>query len=197
MKLSADTAVRYHTKTGDKLSGPYTVEGLESLVYLQKITADTPIRREGADAFVVLRDSELATILFPRMPQKLPPQHWAPPGQENDPARLQRKHYQFTAAKFEKINAPTGAAPKVDVYEILDDIRQTEIASGLDEVRPSRFKISKRSRDFWFMLVVGNGIFIGAGLLMGNTASLVFALGGCGVFTLGLLWSMYGVMGRY
>jgi|CXWL01.1.fsa_nt_gi hypothetical protein len=35
MKLSEDTSIRYHTKIDDRLGGPYSVEGLESLVYLK------------------------------------------------------------------------------------------------------------------------------------------------------------------
>jgi hypothetical protein len=32
---------------------------------------------------------------------------------------------------------------------------------------------------------------------MQNTTSIVFGFGGAGLYTFGLLWSMYGVMDRY
>ena len=65
MKLSGDDTVRYFTYVEDSVGGPYTIEALESLVYLKKITPDTHVARVGAEAFVLLRDSKLSPILFP------------------------------------------------------------------------------------------------------------------------------------
>jgi hypothetical protein len=197
MKLSDDTSVRYHTKIDDRLGGPYTVEGLESLVYLQKITADTLICREGSAEFTPIKASELGPVLFKQAVVKQEPHEWAPPGRENDPAFANRKRYRTTEAKFDNVNAQTDHLPKIDVYDILDDIRQTEIESGMDQIRTNRFSVSKRSRDFWVMLIVGNAIFLGTALLAPNTISLVFGIAGCGLFTFALLWSMFGVMDKY
>ncbi len=200
MKLSEDPSVRYHTKIDDRLGGPYTVEGLESLVYLQKVTAETQICREGTNVFTPIKDSELSRVLFPKAQfgsGSQAPHEWAPPGRENDPAFLNRKRYRTTEAKFDDLNAKAADTPKVDVYDMLDDIRQTEIESGCDLVPENRFKISKRGRDFWLMLVAGNAIFLGGALISPNTISLVFGIAGCGLLTFGLLWSMYGVMDRY
>jgi hypothetical protein len=197
MKLSKDNAVRYLTKVDEKVGGPYTVEGLESLVYLGKITADTPIAREGSDEFLPIKESDLGPVLFKQVFVKQEPHEWTPPGKENDPAYANRKRYRTTEAQFDNVNADAAHLPKVDVYNILDDIRQTEIESGMDFVRGNRFKISKRSRDFWIMLIIGNAIFLGVPMLSPNTISLVFGIAGCGLFTFGLLWSMYGVMDRY
>ncbi len=198
MKLSEDTSVRYQIKTDDRVGGPYTIEGLETLVYLQKITADTPISREGSGEFTPIRASELGPVLFKQQAVvKKAPHEWAPPGRENDPAFANRKRYRTTEAKFENVNASTGNVPRIDVFELLDDIRQTEIASGRDRIRPGRFRISKRSRDFWIMLITGNTLLVGGALISPNMISLVFGFAGCGLFTFGLLWSMYGVMDRY
>jgi hypothetical protein len=198
MKLSEDTSARYHTKIDDRLGGPYTFEGLESLVYLQKISADTLISREGSDDFTPIRASELGSVLFKQqvVTQKAP-HEWAPPGRENDPAFANRKRYRTAEAKFENVNARAGNLPKVDVFNLLDEVRQAEVESGFDRIRPKRFRLSKRSRDFWIMLVAGNSVFLGCALIAPNTISLVFGIGGCGLFTFGLLWSMYGVMDRY
>ncbi len=199
MKLSDDDDVRYLTKIDDRLGGPYTIEGLQSLVYLQKINPDTLIAREGIEAFIPIRASKLAPVLFPGLliKQDSTPENWSPPGQENDPAQINRKRYRTGTAEFENVNAKAGHLPKVDVYDILDDIRQTEIESGLDLPRASRFRISKRSIDFWFMVIVGNVIILGAGIAMQNTMSIVFGIGCSALYTFGLLWSMYGVMDRY
>lgn len=204
MKLSEDTSVRYHTKIDDRLGGPYSVEGLESLVYLKKINPETLIGREGTDVFTPIRESDLCTILFKHLNKdtvKKSPQAWAPPGKEKDPAYLNRKHYAFTENKFKKVNSAPGVEPRIDVQDILGDIRETEqvtmIRSGRDHVRPNRFRISKRTRDFWIAIIVGNTIFLGAGIAMQSTVSIVFGIAGCGLFTFGLLWSMYGVMDNY
>ena len=72
MKLSVETAPRYFTKIEDRIGGPFTIEGLESLVYLQKVTPDTLVRREGTDDFVAVRDCELGLVLFKHMLAGMP-----------------------------------------------------------------------------------------------------------------------------
>lgn len=198
MKLCEDPSIRYYTKIDANLSGPYTVEGLESLVYLQKINADTLINREGSTDFTPIRASELGPVLFrQQIVVQQAPHEWAPPGREKDPAFANRKRYRTTEAKFENVNAKTRSLPKIDVFNLLDEVRQAEIESGRDRIQLNRFRISKRSRDFWIMLVAGNTVFLGCALIAPNTISLVFGIGGCGLFTFALLWSMYGVMDRY
>jgi len=199
MKLTEDNSVRYLTKIDDRVGGPYTVEGLASLVYLQKINPDTLIGREGIDAFIPIRNSRLGLILFPGLQagQSSTPDVWTPPGQENDPAQINRKRYRTTEATFENVNASAADLPKIDVYDILGEIRQAEIESGHDFVRPSRWRLDKRDRDFWVVVITGNTVILGGAIAMQNTASIVFGIAGSGLFTFGLLWSMYGVMGRY
>lgn len=198
MKLSEDTSVRYHTKIDDRLGGPYSVEGLESLVYLQRITPDTLIAQVGRDDFTPIRHSTLGPVLFKNLtPIAKTPKDWAPPGKENSPDFANRTRYRFTEAKFDNLNAKNAKRGKIDVLDLLDDIRQTEIASGADHVRPTRFRISNRTRDFWLLLIAGNTVFLGTAILMQNTVSLVFGIGGSGLYTFALLWSMFGVMNRY
>ena len=199
MKLPGDDSVRYFTYIEETVGGPYPIEGLESLVYLKKVTPDTYVAREGAETYALLRHSELRPNLFPGL-QTGPgstPQEWTPPGAENDPAQINRKRFRMTTAKFENVNAQAGNLPKIDVYDILDDIRETEKLSGVDLPREGRFRISKRSMDFWFMVIVGNAVILGGAIAMQNTMSMVFGIAGSGLYTFGLLWSMYGVMGRY
>lgn len=197
MKLSADDSVRYFTKIDDTIAGPYTFEGLESLVYLKRVTPDTLVRREGADAFAPVRQSELGPRLFKSLIPARGPREWAPPGKEHHPDFSNRTRLHLGEAKFERVNTKHPQQRKIDVLDLLDDIRQTEIESGRDHVRPTRFRIAKRTRDFWLMLVAGNTIFLGTAIYMQNTASIVFGIAGCGLYTFGLLWSMYGVMDKY
>jgi hypothetical protein len=199
MKLSGDDDVRYYAYVEDTAGGPYTIEGLESLVYLKKITPDTFIAREGAEAYTLLRDSELQPILFPGLlsQEDSNPDVWTPPGQENDPAQINRKRFRTTTAKFENVNARAGNLPRIDVHDILHEIRVAEKESGLDLPRSSRFRLSKRGLDFWIMAIAGNAVIIGVCIAMQNTMSMVFGIGCSAMYTFGLLWSMYGVMDRY
>ncbi len=199
MNLSGDDSVRYYIYIEESVGGPYTIEGLESLVYLKKITPDTHVAREGDEEYILLRDSELQPILFPGLltQENSTPDVWTPPGQENDPAQINRKRFRTTTAKFENVNAKAANLPKIDVHDILGEIREAEKLSGFDLPRASRFRISKRSLDFWFMIIVGNAVILGAGIVMQSTMSMVFGIGCSALYTFGLLWSMYGVMDRY
>jgi hypothetical protein len=197
MKLREDTTVRYHTKIEDRLGGPYTIEGLESLVYLKKINPDTLIAREGTETFVSIRQSEVCPVLFKHLRSKTTPQDWAPPSQENNPDFINRKRYRLGEAKFETVNANATPGGKIDVFDLLGEVRQAEVEAGRDRLRQDRFKISRRTKDFWIMVIAGNTVIMGGGIYMQNTASIVFAIAGCGLFTFGLLWSLFGVMGKY
>jgi hypothetical protein len=200
IKLSEDIVVRYVTKVDDQVAGPYTIEGLESLVYLRKINPETLVAVEGSADFVPIRETRLKARLFPGLlakPTGNTPQDWSRPGKENDPAEINRKRFKTTEARFENINAKTAHKPKVDVYEMLDEIRETEKAAFLDVPKTDRFKISKRSLDFWFLAIVVNAVILGGAAAMQNTMSIVFGIGCSALFTFGLLWSMYGVMDKY
>ena len=187
MKLPGDTQNRYQAIIGSQVAGPYTLEGLESLVYLGKISPDTLISIEGRYEFTSIRSSAFAQRLFPRLEE--PNAH--------DAGRTDRQRFEMAEAKFEKVADQAPPTGKIDVLDILDDIRQQEIASGLDYNFNTRFKISKRSIDFWIMIILGNVVIIGGGIAMQNTGSIVFGFAGSGLYTFGLLWSMYGVMDRY
>jgi hypothetical protein len=187
MKLPGDTQTRYQAIIGSQVAGPYTLEGLESLVYLGKVTPDTLISVEGRFEFTSIRASAFSRRLFPLL-------------EESNPAGAgggSRERFQMTEAKFEKVADRAPPSRRIDVMDILDDLRQQEIASGRDLGFGERFKVSRRSIDFWIMLVAGNTVIVGGGILMQNTGSIVFGFAGAGLYTFGLLWSMYGVMDRY
>lgn len=195
MHLAPDPVVRYQTQIDGKIGGPYTIEGLESLVYLRKITPETCVRLHGTADFAPIKSLPLHGILFPS-PQPAPVA--APPTEAASlPASGERKTYQLVEAKFEKLNAAPGTHPKLTVHELLHEIRHTEIKSGFDHVEPRRFQISRRSKDFWFLFIAGNSVFVGAMVLVPNIVVIVFAFAGTVLFSTGLLWSMFGVMGRY
>ncbi len=196
MKLSNDPTERYLVRQSDQTVGPYTTEALESLVYLGKLTPDSLISPEGRAEFVPVRDSPLAGRLFPRLQASAGagPKAWGRPGQSD---RHDLKEFKFGETKFKKVNSAPGPKGRIDVRELLGEVRQAERDAGRDFLDSGRFKISKRSRDFWFMVIAGNAVFFGTAFFMQNTISWVFAIAGSGLFTWGLIWSMFGVMDRY
>lgn len=198
MKLTDDDLVRYVVKAEGQSRGPFTIEGLESLVYLRKITAETHVSREGIDEFSPIKDTPLGKRLFPVEVKKTSEVDWAPPpGLPAKNVHANRTKFQLGETKFEKLNDETKGTPKVEVLEMLDDIRQKEIESGRDLPPPSRFKISRRSIDFWIVIIGGNVAILGAGITMQSTTSIMFAIGGSAIFTVGLLWIVFGVMDKY
>jgi hypothetical protein len=195
-KLSGEENTGYLIQDGEQTRGPFTVEGLESLVYLGQVTPETLIRRQDEPALVPVRSTALRTRLFPKLIEQTAPTQWAKPGRASSSAPSQNP-LKFGAPRFQRVNTNAGLDQRVEVTDLLDDVRQMERDAGLDFVQPDRFKVSRRTKDFWIMLVVGNSVLLGGGIAMQSLTSIVFAFGGMGLFTFGLLWSMYGVMDRY
>lgn len=197
-KLPGEDQTNYLIQDGEQTRGPFTIEGLESLVYLGQLTPETLIRREDEPALVPVRSTVLRSRLFPKLIEHTAPDSWEKP--DSSAARSQspsRNPLGFGAAKFERVNSAPGLGGRIEVADLLDDVRQMEREAGLDLVKPDRFKISRRTRDFWIMLGTGNAVLLGGGIAMQSLISLVFAIGGMGLFTFGLLWSMFGVMDNY
>jgi hypothetical protein len=193
MKLSSDTTVRYWVLQSEAVTGPFTVEGLESLVYLGKVTPDSLLCLEGQETWASIRETDLVTRLYPRLQETVTPKAWGRPGEID---RHDLKEFKFGEVKFEKVNRPD-QGPEIEVKEILQDIRQAERDAGRDFIDVAPAKVSKRSRDFWFMLIAGNAVLYGSAFYMANTTSWVFAIAGSGLYSWGLIWTMYSVMDRY
>lgn len=199
-KLPGEDQTGYLIQEGEQTRGPFTIEGLESLVYLGQVTPETLIRREDEPVLVPVRSTTLRARLFPKLVERTAPAAWGKPGQaatSPSPTTPSRNPLAFGVAKFHRVNNAPDTGQSVDVTTMLEEVRQMERDAGLDFVQPDRFKISRRTKDFWIMLVIGNALLLGGGIAMQSLTSLVFAIGGMGLFTFGLLWSMYGVMDRY
>lgn len=142
---------------------------------------------------------------------------------EEDPPR---KVYGFKDREFKRDNAPTGSVPPPptvkelammagpvipspkgatgpkagdpnDVYSALQHNRTIEKMHGGDQVEIRQIK-SKRVRDFWLLLIGGNLLIVGVVVVLGlNPVTVIFGLGGVILFSVGLSWIMWQVMGRY
>jgi hypothetical protein len=141
--------------------------------------------------------------------------------EETDPPR---KLYGFKEREFKRDNAPVseaGGAPTAqdlakmagpvtrsgpvgggakagdpnDVYAVLERNRAVEKKSGGDDIEVRKIR-SRRTRDYWLMLLGGNIALVGGGLFFGG-AAIVFALAGVIIYSLGLTWVVWQLMGRY
>jgi hypothetical protein len=121
----------------------------------------------------------------------------ASPLSSDDPPPV--KHT-FTTAKFEAVNEPTATptpAP-TDVYQVLQDNLARENAAGLNVVKPVPKRPSRRKRDFWLLLVLGN-LTIAATVHFagGNVMSNLFSLAGIILLSVSLTWVMWFAMDDY
>jgi hypothetical protein len=110
------------------------------------------------------------------------------------------KKYGLKPREFERVNAPRGTlghSAAHDVYAIRQELRAREQASGLDEIAPRPPRVSRRKRDYWLLMAVGNALLVTLMLLSGNVVTLVFAGAGIVIYSLGVTWVMWQIMGDY
>ena len=126
--------------------------------------------------------------------------------EEQDPPR---KNYGFKPKNFERVNAPRPAAgaPREeppaanDVFAIQRDLREREIAAGMDELAaPHRPVRSRRKRDYWFLTIVFNGVLIPLtiwGYRTQNAVLFVYGIAGLALVNIALAWILWVLMDDY
>lgn len=124
-----------------------------------------------------------------------------------DEANPPRKVYALKPKEFERVNAPRpeagepSAPPPLanDIFTMQRDLREREIASGMDVLKPAdRPRTKRRRRDYWLLMLVGNIAIVGTAALVGwNIMTVVYALAGVILYAIGLTWVMWFVMGDY
>lgn len=119
------------------------------------------------------------------------------------------RKFAFKPKEFERVNAPrpegeadAAAAPTPaanDVFAIRQELRAREIAAGMDTLKPAdRPSSTKRRRDYWLLLLGGNLAIVGTAAVVGlNVMTVVYAFAGVILYTIGLTWTVWFVMGRY
>lgn len=119
-----------------------------------------------------------------------------------DEADPPRKFYGLKPKEFDRVNsAEPGSPPPAanDVFAIQRELREREIASGMDELKPmDRPKSKRRRRDYWLLLLGGNLAIIGTALIVGlNVMTIVYVFSGVVLYSIALTWVMWFVMGDY
>lgn len=127
------------------------------------------------------------------------------PASANAPAPTTQDLAKLAGAPIFKVGAGpadrrTGTGNKADpndVYAVLQHNRTKEQQHGADEIEIRKIR-HRRRRDYFLLLVGGNVVIIGSvALARFNMISVLFGLAGVIVFSLGLTWVMWQVMGRY
>lgn len=120
-----------------------------------------------------------------------------------------RKNYGFKPKEFERVNAPrpeageTPVAPPSanDVFAIQRELREREIAAGMDELAPPhRPNWRRRKRDYWLVMGVLNGVGVPLtlwGYRTQNAVLFVYCLAGLVLADLALTWIMWVLMDDY
>ncbi|MBX3736856.1 MAG: hypothetical protein KF715_09220 [Candidatus Didemnitutus sp.] len=120
-----------------------------------------------------------------------------------------RKNYGFKPKEFERVNAPRSEAgephdtppPANDVFAIQRELREREIAAGLDELAPShRPNWRRRKRDYWVTMILLNGVGLPLaiwGYRTQNAVLFVYCLAGLVIADLALTWIMWVLLDDY
>ncbi len=121
------------------------------------------------------------------------------PASASQPPMPTAKDLAKMAGPVVKTGKPAGpkATDPNDVYAAMQRNRAAEKKFGGDEVEIKVIK-SKRKRDYWFLLITGNLAIVMPCLILGPNA-MTLGAGGAGIilYTLGLTWIMWQIMGKY
>jgi hypothetical protein len=105
----------------------------------------------------------------------------------------------LAAAKSAPLAQKNRAAPANEVHAMLNENLARANAAGLNQVALPPKRLSRRKRDYWLIMLAGNGglltvfaLFIGF-----NLYSTMFALFGLTFFSCGVTWIMWHVMDDY
>lgn len=126
-----------------------------------------------------------------------------------DEPEAPRRHYQLKPKEFERLNetrpqseeTATPVPPANDVFALQQQLREREIAAGMDELAPpDRPRPNRRRRDYWLLMVLINGTLLPLafwGLRTGNAVLAIYALSGAVFTTLAVTWIIWVLLDRY
>jgi len=93
---------------------------------------------------------------------------------------------------------PTATRTENDVHGHLRTNAAQAESAGLNAVIPQPRRPSRRKRDYWLVLVGGNGLFASAAIFAHrDIVTLVFAFSGIILFSISLTWIMWVLLDDY
>ena len=85
-----------------------------------------------------------------------------------------------------------------EVHAMLAENAAHANAAGLNHVALPPKRRSKRKRDYWLLMIAGNGVLLTLVLLnRSNAVVFVSGIAGMGLFTAGFSWVMWQIMSDY
>ncbi|MFT3830495.1 MAG: hypothetical protein QM691_12405 [Opitutaceae bacterium] len=115
-----------------------------------------------------------------------------PPVPEEPRPKLRLGAKEFTAVN----RAQEATSAPITVHGILAENLRRTVPS--EKPMDLRRRLSRRTRDYWLCVILGNGVFLAPLLLLPrNPVVVLFAVGGAVVFTAALTWIMWQLMSDY
>jgi hypothetical protein len=116
----------------------------------------------------------------------------------NDPKQHPVKSLRLTATGVDVVRESkvVDEAPPRDAATILRENQEIEAryAKPIDFVPTS----SRRKRDYWIVLTVGNALIVGlVAMLPKNPAVLIYGLSALVIFSVGITWIMWAIVDDY
>ncbi|HET7535376.1 MAG TPA: hypothetical protein VFJ90_02920 [Candidatus Didemnitutus sp.] len=123
------------------------------------------------------------------------------------------RQYKLRQKEFERVEplAPPPAAPAPeldarakagdpnDVFALRQQLRAREESRGMDVLKEAPPKKSRRKRDYWLLMIGGNGFFLALPTLVfrGNGVVALYCGAGIIMLSLGATWVMWFIMDDY
>ena len=126
----------------------------------------------------------------------VPQAHKAEPDQPSRPVEIGELYRQ--AQTPGPLLAKTHAVTSNEVHTILRDNLTRANAAGLNELKPQPKRRSRRTRDYFLVLIALNAFFAFAAFgPYANAITLAYGIAGMIFTTLGLTWVMFFIMDDY
>jgi hypothetical protein len=149
------------------------------------------LQRWAANSYVAGRTTQaiLDSLEMPAsFPQSIRPAHRC---HARTADRWQRRDAPPHGRPADRTFYPRARPEENEIHAVLRDNLARANAAGLNEVSP-RPRRSRRRRDYFLTLLIGNTVLVGGAFLMP-----VFAIAGMIIFNLGATWIMWFVMDDY
>lgn len=111
---------------------------------------------------------------------------------ETDKARIDLRDILKAANAVPTTSLPKPATRSNEIHAVLRDNLAHANAAGLNRVDPTPRRASRRKRDYWISLLIGNLVLAGCTVIMP-----IYGAAGLIIFNVGLTWIMWFVMDDY
>jgi hypothetical protein len=103
------------------------------------------------------------------------------------------------AARAPELDERARAGDPNDVFALRQQLRAREQSQGMDAMQAAPPRKSRRKRDYWLLMILGNGFFVALPTLVfrGNAVVALYCGAGIIMLSLGATWVMWFIMDDY